>query len=1324
MKRTGDKAMAALRVDWLTSGGEMGKLIRVMDWARTPVGPIELWPQSLKTAVNILLNSRHPMFIWWGRELTNIYNDAYMPMLGARHPQALGRSAPNVWADVWSVVGPQAEIVMRECRVTCNESILLVMERHGYTEEAYFTFSFSPAPDDAGAVGGVFCAVTENTARVLDERRLKTLRDLGERSLAEAKTVEQACRAAAVTLADNLHDLPFALIYLLDEDGKRARLCESVNLPAGTKASPAKVIVGSGDDGWNFSRVIETSRSQIVEDLEKRFGRLPAGPWADDWAKRALALPLAKTGAQELPAGFLVAGTSPRLAFNDDYRSFLDLAAGQIAKAISNARPYEEERKRAEALAEIDRAKTVFLSNVSHEFSTPLTLSLGQLTAIVESSDDAIVSKDLNGVIMSWNKGAEKLFGYAAEEVIGKSIMILIPPDRADEETWILESVRRGEKIDHYETVRRRKDDALVEISLTVSPIRDREGAVIGASKIARDINERKRVEQALAESARQQRALYLLADHLHRAKSLDDFYNAALDAILDALQCDRASILLFDDAGVMRFAGWRNLSEGYRKAVEGHSPWKPDEKYPQPVCLNDVDVAEINDSLKAVVRDEGIGSLAFIPLVSRGKLIGKFMTYFNAPHIISDDEIALSLTIARQLAFGIERKRGEELLRQKAAQLTLITNTAPVFIAHCDAQARFKFVNKPYAERFGLTPEDCIGKRFSEVVGAEAYRSLRQYIEVALSGEPVDFEVEVPYAAIGRRFMHSSYAPEFDANGKVVGFVATITDVSERKKAEQKLIATTAKFESVFNQSGIYAGMMDLQGYLREVNDMAVDRCGYTREQVLDRLFWETPWWRGSEEVKARIRAATEQAAAGMVFREELPYWWADGTERVAEFAMLPIRDQDGGVMLLYPTGIDITERKRAEEEIARLLTEEQEAREVAEQATRAKDEFLAIVSHELRSPLNAILGWNRLLRSQRGDDPEITKVADTVERSGKAQLQLIEDLLDTARIITGKMKLEFQPVEPVAIISAALDTVRPAAESKGVLITTNLDPKAGQITGDPDRLQQVVWNLVSNAIKFTSRGGRVRVELRRGGVGVQIVVDDTGQGINPNLLPFIFDRFKQGDTEASRRFGGLGLGLALVKHLVELHGGSVAVESPGANRGATFIVNLPVRAVKGDSGRERLTEGETEVERRARRRTRTARLEGVRALVVDDEPGARELLTATLEQYGVLVTDVDSTSAALAALESQFGDEASEPFDILISDIGMPGADGYELIQRVRAHANGRMSHIRAIALTAYARTEDRLRALRAGFQMHVPKPVDEEELTTVIAALTDRM
>jgi PAS domain S-box-containing protein len=950
--------------------------------------------------------------------------------------------------------------------------------------------------------------------------------------------------------------------------------------------------------------------------------------------------------------------------------------------------------------------------------------AMGQLATIVESSDEAIYSNDLNDVIMSWNKGAEKLFGYAAEEVIGKSIMIVIPPDRADEEIRVLESVRRGEKIDHYETMRRRKDGALVEISLKVSPLRDKAGNVIGASKIARDITERKRVEAALAEGARQQRALYQLADHLHRARSLDDIYNAALDAILSSLQCDRASISLFDDAGVMRFAGWRGLSDGYRKAVEGYSSCKSDERCLEPICVNNVDLAEIDDSHKDVIKREGIGALAYIPLVSRGKLIGKFMTYFNAPHVFSDDELALSLTIARQLAFGVERKRAEKLLRQNAAQLALIANSAPVFIAHCDTQARYKFVNKPYAERLGLTPEDCIGKLVPEVVGEEAYRSFGRHVEAALRGEPVEFEVEIPYEVIGKHFMHCSYAPEFDADGKVVGFVAAITDISARKQAEEKLIAATAKFESVFNQSGIFAAITDLQGNLREVNDLAVNWCGYTREQVLDQPFWETPWWRGSEDVKARVRAATEQAAAGKVFREELPYWWADGTERMAELAIHPIRDQDGRVMLLHPTGFDITERKRAEEKIARLLAEEQEARDVAEQATRAKDEFLAVVSHELRSPLNAILGWNNMLRSHSGDDPYIARVIETVQRNGKAQLQLIEDLLDTARIITGKMKLEVQPVAPVTVIAAALDTVRTAADSKGIVIATDFDPEAGQLTGDHARLQQVVWNLVSNAIKFTPEGGRVWVELRRSGSDVKIVVRDTGQGIEPDLLPYVFDRFKQGDSSTSRRFGGLGLGLSLVKHLVELHGGVVTVESPGKGQGTTVTVSLPVRATWSQRQAISREDWGAPADQPEIRRSLSKILTGVRALVVDDEDDARELVTLTLEQCGAQVTSVDSAAAALAALESQLEDGAvGAPFDVMICDIGMPGTDGYELIRLVRTHQDKRVSHIKAVALTAYARSEYRLQALRAGFQMYVAKPVDDAELTVVISSLTGR-
>jgi PAS domain S-box-containing protein len=841
---------------------------------------------------------------------------------------------------------------------------------------------------------------------------------------------------------------------------------------------------------------------------------------------------------------------------------------------------------RVEARLEIQRVRRESqeaLLASERKFSAAFNQS--PLPMIITSLDDRRVTEV--------NESFVRLSGHTREEAVGRTadeLRLLTDWEERDEG---LKVIREGERVYRFEArfLTKSGEERVGIVTSSVVEINSRPFLLHSFT----DLTERKRGEQALAEGVRQQRALYCLADHLHRALSLDDVYNAALDAILSALGCDGAAILLSDEAGMMRFASWRGLSGGYRKAVEGHSPWKAHERFPEQVCINDVDVAEMDGSLKALIKSEGIGALAFVSLISRGKLIGKLMTYFNAPHGFSDDELRLSLTIARQLAFGIDRKRDEELLRQNEAQLTLITNTAPVFLAHFDAQARFKFVNKPYAEMFGLKPEDFIGKGLPEAIGADAYETLRQYIEAALSGKRVDLEVEVPYAAIGKHYMHSSYAPEFDSNGKVVGFVAAVADISQRKWAEQ---------------------------------------------------------------------------------------------------------------------------------EIARLLADERSAREVAEHATRAKDEFLAIVSHELRSPLNSILGWNRLLRSQWGENPEIAKVAEAVERSGKAQLQLIEDLLDTARIISGKMKLEFQPVEPVAVISAALDIIRPAAGSKGVAITTDLDPNSGQITGDPDRLQQVIWNLLSNAIKFTPGGGRVQLVLRRSGAGVEIVVRDTGQGISRDLLPYVFDRFKQGDSTISRRYGGLGLGLALVKHLVELHGGSVAVESPGEGKGATFIVNLPVRAVKADKGPEGATGAETAARRRARGRARSARLEGLAALVVDDDPGARELLAATLQQYGVLVTSAGSTEAALVALESRFGDGTSEPFDILISDIGMPGADGYELMRLVRAHADQRVSRIPAIALTAYARTEDRLRALQAGFQMHVPKPVDEEELTTVIAALTDRI
>jgi PAS domain S-box-containing protein len=440
------------------------------------------------------------------------------------------------------------------------------------------------------------------------------------------------------------------------------------------------------------------------------------------------------------------------------------------------------------------------------------------------------------------------------------------------------------------------------------------------------------------------------------------------------------------------------------------------------------------------------------------------------------------------------------------------------------------------------------------------------------------------------------------------------------------------------------------------------------------------------------------------------------DGSAFAISLTVSPIKNAQGEIIGASRIARDITERLRAEEAIRAAYEQETAARAESEQANRLKDEFLATVSHELRSPLNSILGWSKMLSGKRLNEEEATRALEVIYNSARAQNHLISDLLDVSRIITGKSRMDVMMVDLIPIIEAAMDIARPAAEAKRISLVPSLDPAAGLVSGDADRLQQVVWNLLSNAVKFTPPGGEVVVRLKREGASVTITVIDTGVGIEPEFLPFVFDRFRQYESATTRSHGGLGLGLAIVRHLVELHGGTVSAASHGRGQGATFVVTLPLAADRGEASEPDSDHLEKTGEISQSRAPSLDLLRDLRVLLVDDEPDARELLSLILQSYEAEVNACASAAEALQALDEW------RP-DVMVADIAMPVEDGYELMRKVRAREPERGGLIPALALTAYARAADARRAIKAGYRAHISKPVEPVELATAVANLAGR-
>ncbi|WP_437876434.1 PAS domain-containing protein [Sorangium sp. So ce513] len=689
------------------------------------------------------------------------------------------------------------------------------------------------------------------------------------------------------------------------------------------------------------------------------------------------------------------------------------------------------------------------------------------------------------------------------------------------------------------------------------------------------------------------------------------------------------------------------------------------------------------------------------------GAVEGVMATAFDVTEQIGARKKAERLALELQQSVA-QRLRAEQALRLNEERFRKALRGSPVMVFNQDRELRYTWMHNG----FGKSEREVLGKTDAEVLDdPEAVRSLdRIKREVLSSG--VGQRREIALHTGGRtQYLDISIEPLTDDACEIVGITCTATDITERKSIEQALRASEARFRTVQEASPdgfmILRSVRDASGAIADFEWVYVNPAtgpivgGRGKDLEGKRLSVEMP---GSALASgfatyARVVETGEAARVEMFCAHE----GAPQTFRAIAVAL------GDGVGISFH---DITEQRRTEAERAQLLEQEQRARQHAEQLNRLKDEFLATVSHELRTPLQSILGWARILRTGEVDAESLERGLATIERNAKAQSQLIEDILDASTIIAGKLQLRTDPVDVRQVLATALDLVRPTALAKGVTVSAWVVDDVGIFLGDADRLQQIVWNLLTNAVKFTPSGGQVRVGARRVDAMLEVEVEDNGEGIPKSFLPFLFERFRQADGGVTRAHGGLGLGLAIVRHLAEAQGGTVHAESDGEGKGARFRVRLPIR-VDAPTAQPSPQRRGSDAPGGAARRV----LEGIRVLVVDDETDARELLGIIFVRAGATVREAASAGAAIEALREG-------EFDVLVSDIGMPGEDGYAMMRRLRTLGpEVPASGIPALALTAYTRVEDRRQAIAAGFQMHLAKPIEPSSLVTAVAHLVGR-
>ncbi|MGH9754415.1 MAG: hybrid sensor histidine kinase/response regulator, partial [Blastocatellia bacterium] len=675
-------------------------------------------------------------------------------------------------------------------------------------------------------------------------------------------------------------------------------------------------------------------------------------------------------------------------------------------------------------------------------------------------------------------------------------------------------------------------------------------------------------------------------------------------------------------------------------------------------------------------------------------------------------------LTIIRDIT---DRRQAEESLRESEERFSKAFRASPDgLVITRKSDSVILEINDSWGRISGYGSDEVVGKSWTQFdfqSDLEERRRVRAIVEE--QGYLRDFEMAVKRKSGETLLVRVSTEP-IELRGEPC-FVTIVHDITRRKQAEEALRKSEeqarrqlAYLEAIYATAPVGLCFVDTDMRYLSINERLAEIDGKSVEEHMGRTVREaTPEVADTAETVIQRVIETGEPALNVEQREMTAR--EPGVLRHFITSFYPIKNGGGRVLGVNVVVMEITERKKIEEELERLLRQEKVARAEAEAANRMKDEFLATISHELRTPLTSILGWARMLTGGGLSAPQARHALDVIAQSAQSQNRLIEDILDTSRIIAGRLKLEAQPVEIEHIFHAAVDVIRPSAEAKGINLSEVVEAPDGVVLGDANRLQQAIWNLLSNAVKFTNEGGSIEARLGRAEGRIEIAVKDTGIGIDPKFLPHVFDRFRQADASSTREYGGLGIGLTIVRHIVETHGGGVSASSPGKSQGATFKIRLPLISSRRLAPRPG-SDAEAALPAAPERKILEGshRLDGVRVLLVEDSPDTLDMLKFIFDESGAEVVAAASVDEAIIALDR------FKP-DALVSDIAMPDRDGYDLIREIRSREPERGGKIPAVAVTAYARVEDRMRALAAGFQMHIAKPIDPDELIAVVASLT---